>query len=428
MIFTYKNTTTLTDSDIQNTAQTLDEYQKQIASVIQSGTYDAPECTVNLPTDEKLLEEVNEMVSQKKTNNLKYIVIIGIGGSNLGTKAVYDAFFGHYDNLEPERFPKIIFLDTQDERILKKTIKLLSSCVAQDEILINVISKSGGTTETMANLELLSSALSHKFPHLKERMVFTTVEGSLMHKKAQEYGIHVLFMPEMVGGRYSIFSSVGLFPLALCGFDLKKMRRGAANMRDICGKRSSADDNPAMTSASILYLSALQNKKINDNFIFLPQLESLGKWYRQLMGESIGKEGKGITPTVSMGSVDLHSMAQLYLDGPNDKITTFITGASPLEDTKVPGELEYNIVPSIQGKKIHEIMQAIVGGTLIAYKNQNRAYMHVGFEKLDEESLGEFMHFKMIEMMYLGKLFQVNTFDQPAVEIYKVETKKILEE
>ena len=249
-----------------------------------------------------------------------------------------------------------------------------------------------------------------------------------MHAQATEKNIDVLFMPDQVGGRYSVFSAVGLFPLALASFNIEKLRSGAANMRDICGKRSSAEDNPAMISASILYLLSLQGKNINDNFIFLPQLESLGKWYRQLMGESIGKMGKGITPTVSMGSVDLHSVAQLYLDGPNDKITTFITGTQALEDAQVPGELSYNIVPAIRGKKIFDIMQAIVGGTLIAYKNQGRAYMQIGFEKLDEEALGEFMQFKMLEMMYLGKLFQVNAFDQPAVEIYKKETKKLLEE
>jgi glucose-6-phosphate isomerase len=258
-------------------------------------------------------------------------------------------------------------------------------------------------------------------------MVFTTVEGSKMHAQATEKQIDVLFMPDQVGGRYSILSAVGLFPLALAGINIEGLRRGAANMRDICGKKTSSEENPAMISASILYLLSREGKNINDNFIFLPQFESMGKWYRQLMGESIGKEGKGITPTVSMGSVDLHSVAQLYLDGPNDKITTFITGTTALEYVSVPESLTYNIVPAIRGKKIFDIMQAIVGGTMIAYHNQGRAYTHIGFEKLDEESMGEFMQFKMLEMMYLGKLFQVNTFDQPAVEIYKVETKKLLE-
>jgi len=427
MQFLYQNTTTLDDASILTTAESLDEYSEKIAAVISSSSYDEPECTVNLPTDASILSAVQRMVEKKKTPQMKYVIVIGIGGSNLGTKAVYDALWGHYDGLEPHRFPKILFLDTQDERILTKTISLLSSCESPDEFVINVISKSGGTTETMANLETLSPALLSRFGDITSRMVFTTVENSAMHKKAQEKGVDVLFMPEMVGGRYSIFSTVGLFPLALVGVNIEQLRKGAENMRDICGNKSLALENPAKISASLLYLLSLQGKKINDNFIFLPQLESMGKWYRQLMGESIGKEGKGITPTVSMGSVDLHSVAQLYLEGPNDKTTTFITGGSPLADVNVPDKLTYGIVPVIQGKRIFDIMQSIVGGTLIAYKNQKRAYMHVVFVKINEELLGEFMQFKMLEMMYLGKLLEVNTFDQTGVELYKVETKKLLE-
>ncbi len=428
MYFKYQNTTNLEEHQIAETGKTLDTYRDHLVNVMESGNYEAAESSINLPTDDTLLKNVQELVEKKKTEILKYIIVIGIGGSNLGTKAIYDAIHGYYDLLEPDRFPKMIFLDTQDETILSKVVPLLSSCTSKDELLINAISKSGGTTETMTNLEVLSSSLSQKFPDIADRIVFTTDEGSNMHKKAAELGIDVLLMPKQVGGRFSVLSAVGLFPLALAGFDIDKLRRGAANMRDICGKRVFFEDNPAMASASILYLLSQQGKNINDNFIFLPQLESLGKWYRQLMGESVGKNGKGITPTVSIGSTDLHSVGQLYLGGPKDKITTFVYATENLNGTTVPEELTYNLVPVIKGKKIHSIMNAIVQGTKIAYKNQHIPYMEIGFEKIDEEALGEFLQFKMIEMMYLGKLMEVNTFDQPHVELYKVETKKILEE
>lgn len=428
MKFQYKNTTTLTEQQIQETASKLDEYKNHLQQVISAGNYEAAESSINLPTDEELLNNVEKMITKKKTNTLKYIVVIGIGGSNLGTKAIYDALYGYYDLYEPDRFPKMIFLDTQDEIILSKIVPLLQRCASKDEFLINAISKSGGTTETMTNLELLSSALSQKFSDISDRIVFTTDEGSNMHKKATELAIDSLLMPKQVGGRFSVLSAVGLFPLGLAGFDIVKLRRGAANMRELCGKRSFAEDNPAMISASILYMLSTLRKTINDNFIFLPQLESLGKWYRQLMGESVGKDGKGITPTVSIGSTDLHSVGQLYLGGPKDKITTFIYTTEKLTETSVPDELIFNLVPVIQGKKIHSIMNAIVEGTKIAYINQELPYMEIGFEKIDEESLGEFLQFKMLEMMYLGKLMTVNTFDQPHVELYKIETKRILEQ
>ena len=427
MQFRYKNTTGLTDEQIQETAVKLDDYRNHLLEVIDLKNYEAAESSINLPTDEDLLQKVQELVKKKKTDSLKYIIVIGIGGSNLGTKAIYDAIHGYYDLLEPTRLPKMIFLDTQDETVLSKVILLLSTCSEKDEFLINAISKSGGTTETMTNLEVLSSSLSRTFTDITDRIVFTTDEGSNMHKKAAEQNIDVLLMPKQVGGRFSVLSAVGLFPLALLGFDIIKLRRGAANMRDICGKRTFSEDNPAMISAAILYSLSQKGKNINDNFIFLPQLESLGKWYRQLMGESVGKEGKGITPTVSIGSTDLHSVGQLYLGGPKDKITTFIYATKELVETAVPEELIYGLVPVIKGKKIHSIMNAIVQGTKIAYKNQEMPYVEIGFEKIDEEALGEFLQFKMCEMMYLGKLMDVNTFDQPHVELYKVETKKILE-
>ncbi len=427
MYFQYKNSTGLTEEKIRETAPKLDEYKEHLKSVIETGNYEAAESSINLPTDNTLLRNVMVLVEKKKTDTLKYVVVVGIGGSNLGTKAVYDALHGYYDIFEPKRFPKMIFLDTQDETVLSKVVPLLSSCSSKEEFLINAISKSGGTTETMTNLEVLSSSLSQKFSDITDRIVFTTDEGSNMHKKATELGIDALLMPKQVGGRFSVLSAVGLFPLALAGFDIAGLRLGAANMRDICGKRVFSDDNPAMISASILYMLSLQGKNINDNFTFLPQLESLGKWYRQLMGESVGKDGKGITPTVSVGSTDLHSVGQLYLGGPKDKITTFIYSTEELTNLAVEGELRYNLVPVIKEKKIHSIMNAIVQGTKIAYKNQELPYMEIGFEKLDEESLGEFIQFKMIEMMYLGHLMDVNTFDQPHVELYKIETKKILE-
>lgn len=427
MKFFYKNTTGLDEQSILETATSLADYQQHLEDVMQNGIYGAAESSINLPSDKNLLKTVLDMVDKKKTKNLKYIFIIGIGGSNLGTKAVYDALCGYYDTLEPHRFPKMIFLDTQDEMVLLKLQNLTKTVTSPDEILINAISKSGGTTETMANLELLSSALSAQFGDIHEQIVFTTDEGSQMHQKAQEMHIDVLNIPKQVGGRYSVLSAVGLFPLLVAGFNIEQLRRGAVNMREICGKRSFSDDNPAMTSATIIYLMSQQGKKINDNFIFLPQLESLGRWYRQLMGESIGKDGKGITPTVSIGSTDLHSVGQLYLGGPKDKITTFISGTTPLAGVLVPEKLQYNLVPVIAGKSIYSIMQAIVDGTKIAYQHQDLPYMEIGFEKLDEEALGEFLQFKMIEMMYLGKLMGVNTFDQPHVELYKTETKQILE-
>jgi glucose-6-phosphate isomerase len=144
------------------------------------------------------------------------------------------------------------------------------------------------------------------------------------------------------------------------------------------------------------------------------------------MGESVGKDGKGITPTVSIGSVDLHSVAQLYLDGPKDKITTFISLDKQQNTLKVNENLSFPIVDQIRNRSVFEVVSAITEGTIKTYENLNMPYMSIKLASVAENQIGKLLQFKMLEMMYLGYLMGVNTFDQPAVEIYKKEVKKIL--
>lgn len=434
MKFYYSNSL-LSENVITETANTLKTYVEHLQSVVQKKNYDDAESSINLPTDEAIVEQIQAMKAKKVTPELKYFIDIGIGGSNLGTKAIYDALVGYYDLLQPGRFPKMIFLDTNDEEVLAKTVKLIQTLSNKEEVLVNAISKSGGTTETIANLEIVLEALKTKFGAVYDRFVITTEDGSKFYNAAKEKGIDTLSLPKQVGGRYSVLSNVGMFPLLCCGFSIADLRYGAMAMREKC-LNSNLLENPAALSATILYLQSKQNKNINDNFFFLPQLESIGKWYRQLMGESVGKEhdvdGKvvhaGITPTVSIGSTDLHSVGQLYLGGPKDKTTTFIWGENNKHEAVLPKTLEFPLVQSIAGKNTHAIMRAICEGVKAAYRNQQLPFMEVVLDTVNEKSLGELLQFKMIEMMCLGKLMRVNPFDQPHVELYKVETKKVLEQ
>ncbi|MDA1316678.1 MAG: hypothetical protein O3B87_01485 [bacterium] len=427
MKFSYQNTARIVEDELIKTINSLSDYQSHLKDVVATRGYDADEASMNLPSDVKLIQSVMQIVDKKKSDNLKYIIIIGIGGSNLGTKAIYDGLYGYYDVLRTDRFPKMIFLDTQDTDVLSNLSSLLSSLSDPNEIIINAISKSGGTTETMANFEVVFGMLKDRFSSIANRIVFTTDENSKFDLAGKNNSIDVLYLPQKVGGRYSIFSSVGLFPLALLGVDIEKMMSSAVKMRDLC-VNSEGLENIALVSASILFILSQQGKNINDNFIFAPQLESMGKWYRQLMGESVGKDGKGITPTVSIGSTDLHSVGQLYLGGPKDKITTFIYIKPTDGGVIVPQQAYLGLIEMIQGKSISSIMQAIVQGTKKAYENQNLPFMEIELDEISVSEIAAFMQFKMIEMMYLGKLFGVNTFDQPHVELYKTETKRILEE
>ena len=423
----------VSEEEINAVGKQLSPYAEHLKEVLQHG-YEDEESSINLPGDKELMESVGAALRDKNTTSLKYILVIGIGGSNLGTKAVYDALYGRFDILEPSRMPKMIFLDTTDPGILLHLESFFDKEItSEEEIVINVISKSGDTTETIVNAELVLGMLQKKFPGILDRLVVTTDFGSLLWKIAEAEDITRLSIPEKVGGRYSVLSAVGLFPLAKVGINVTALLDGARKMREKC---LSLDirENPAMVSAAVLFTNYHSGKTINDNFIFHSELESLGKWYRQLLGESIGKEHDrdgnvvrvGITPTVSIGSTDLHSVGQLYLGGPEDKITTFIFAEFSKRGTVVTPEVFAGVLGGISGKKPADVADAILKGVKIAYEKKGLPFMEALLPDITPASLGAFMQFKMMEMMYLGQLFNVNPFDQPNVELYKIETKNIL--
>lgn len=419
------------------TLPALDDYTTHVRQVVAAGGYEAPEASLNLPKDTALLQAVRALAEQKVSPNLKYSVVVGIGGSNLGTKAVYDAIYGYSDALRPEGelYPKLVFAETTDPEWLLSAEHLIENLHSPDEILVTVISKSGGTAETIANFEVIAAALTEKFGDVHDRFVAITDEGSKLWDAAGAQNIARLSLPKQVGGRYSVLSAVGLFPLQTVNIDIAQLQNGASQMLDAC----LAEDgkNLATESATALAAHLQKGYLINDNFFFHPELESVGKWYRQLMGESVGKEHSltgeivhtGITPTVSLGSTDLHSVGQLYLGGPKDKLTTFVSAPNKLVEVKVPQNRIFpDLVPMINGKTAENIMDAILQGVQIAYQKADLPYMQVTLDAINEESLGAFLQFKMLEMMYLGQLLNVNSFDQPNVEAYKVETKRLLEQ
>jgi glucose-6-phosphate isomerase len=412
----------------------LREYEEHVKNVVEKRDYASPESSLVLPFDDELLSEVYRLRDEKQTGKIKYIFVVGIGGSNLGTKAIADALLGSGDFLDLRGAPRCIFVDTVNTRFLSGLEEFLDTKVESlDEILVTVISKSGTTTESLFNLEIISQKLLDRFGEdLYSRMVAITTENSPLWEKAQEKNIATLSIPENVGGRYSVFSAVGLFPLSFLPINLEKLRAGAQKMLN---DLSEGTNHPAKTSAAFLAHYQKQGKTINDNFFFNGELESLGKWYRQLMGESVGKElnidgdvvNTGITPTVSIGSTDLHSVAQLYLGGPEDKVTTFVYAPTNTEVIN-NGKLFPGLLPMIEGKSSEDVTGAILKGVKRAYTEDNQQFMEITLEDINEEEIGAFLQFKMLEMMFLGKLLSVNAFNQPSVESYKVATREILEE
>lgn len=433
MKFSFARTARINVQDVRRTAKRLHPYLRKLGAASRDRAYGSPESSIFLSRDERLIEDVLRTVKRMATKKLKYVVVVGIGGSNLGTKAVYDAERGFFDVLEPARFPKILFADTTHPEFLTRLNDLLRRH-RPEEILINVISKSGGTTETVVNADVIAGVLGKRIKKISERVVVTTDGGSKLWNLAERLGMERLAVPERVGGRFSVLSAVGLFPLAAAGMDIRSLRVGAATMVDKC-LGDSVNANPALASAIVQWGHWKRGRSIHDQFFFNPELESLGKWVRQLVGESLGKErdldgdrvNAGITPTVSIGSTDLHSVGQLYLGGPKDKLTTFVRFP---QDTalKTPRSGTFPLVGGVHGIPVATVTDAIQRGVKRAYEKKGLPYMEVELDDGSPESLGGFLQFKMIEAMLLGQLMNVNAFDQPNVELYKQETRRILEE
>ncbi len=380
------------------------------------------EC-LDLCTDDHNLRVAIAAASLKQRLKPQLVVIVGIGGSNLGTMAVQEALLGKNWNLH--NTPRILYADTVDPDAINVIVEEMQDVLRQGrQVLLTVISKSGTTTETIANFEILLNVLKRHRKDAEKYVVAITNKGSKLWNLAVKNNFSVLSIPEDVIGRYSVFSAVGLFPLGVIGINLKELLAGAAWMRMQC--LLDAKKNPAAIGAALLYLNFKAGKNIYDQFMFATDLESLGKWYRQLLAESVGKKGIGPTPTVSMGSTDLHSMVQLYLGGPKDKFTNFIS--THFNTTaKVPSYPEYNtLVPHLQKKELNHIMHAILYGTKAAYQKHKRPFTETKLDGKNARAIGAYLQLKMTETILLAKLFNVNPFDEPEVESYKKETRRVL--
>ncbi len=411
-------------------------FEEEIEKMVEASKteYEDERASIHLPFDLDMENRVTSLVEKKSALDPDYIVLVGIGGSNLGTMAVQQAVQGRLASLVGTG-PKMLYAETVDA---EETSKILSLCKAALEddgnVLVVGVSKSGTTVETISLLQIFTDLLKKHRDDYREYIVTITDKGSKLWKLSKDQGFSVLEIPANVGGRYSVLSAAGLFPLGMLGLDITELEEGAAYIRDFCLNRNMSK-NPSALSAAHVYLNFEKGKIIHDIFLFGKSFEALGKWYRQLMGESLGKEhskdgnkvNTGITPTYSVGSTDLHSVAQLYLGGPKDKMTTFVSLDKVSEDVRVPEQSELEgLVENIQDKGLHDIMKAIDKGLKAAYKKKKLPFIEVVLPDNSERSIGMFLQFKMMEMMFLGAFMNVNPFDQPNVEGYKVETKKRL--
>lgn len=379
--------------------------------------YDSDFSSLLLPNDSQFSKDVSLLVNKKK--KYSHLIVVGIGGSNLGALAVLEAIKGKNHLLTSKK--KVFFADTVDSDNLSDIINLCKN----EKFLLLFISKSGTTTESVANFDVLLKLIPKN--EQSDRVIIISDSDSVLSSYASKNNFDYLYIPKLVGGRYSVFSPAGLFPLLFADINIKELLRGASD-----SLKSFNKNNIAFLGALDLYNNYKKDIRINDLFLFSNDLESLGKWFRQLMGESLGKKlsnsGKqvfaGMTPTVSIGSTDLHSVGQLYLGGPRDKFTSFVSLKN--QKTLLIPKHKDGILKYIQGLSFQEVMDAILKGTLHAFKKNKLAFNHYVLDNKSEYELGFFMQTKMLEIMLLAHLIGVNAFDQPSVEDYKKETHKLL--
>lgn len=430
--FNYQKTCLLDQENLKKIGQAVFHEVERLRG---ARNYDSDYAAINLPGDSAMVGRVQSVIKEKQELRPTMLVVIGIGGSHLGAKAIHEALFGHlYNEQKPE--VKLYWADTVDSDYILDILLLVEQELQRgNNILLNVISKSGTTTETVANFEIFLSLLKKARKDMyRDCIVVTTDRGSALWNVAQQERFACLEIPKKVGGRFSVFSPVGLFPLGFLGVDIKELLRGARETVALC-----VDDdifkNPAALSAAMAYQHYMNGKSIYDLFLFSVDLKSIGAWYRQLVAESLGKKFNrdggevriGIMPTVSIGSTDLHSMVQLYLGGPRNRFTLFVSAGQNKSELSVPHLKEYEqCVASIQGKSLSSILNAILYGVQEAYSTNELPFYSVEMPKKSALYVGQFLQWKMIEIIYLGYLLDVNPFDQPQVELYKQETRKIL--
>ncbi|MGB1240448.1 MAG: glucose-6-phosphate isomerase [Candidatus Pelagibacter sp.] len=322
--------------------------------------------------------------------------IIGMGGSTLGAQAIYDF-------LKKKIKKKFIFVDNLNTSKNKQTKKNLNNLI---------ISKSGNTTETIVNANILIKK--------KDRNLFITEKKkSYLSLLAQKLKAEVVDHNNYIGGRYSVLSEVGMLPAELMGLNYKKFRQ----LNNLVNNKFFMKSLVSNVESTIHFL---KTKKFNSIVInYDEQSTNLFNWYQQLVAESLGKEKKGLLPIVSVMPKDNHSVMQLYLDGFKNNFFTFFYSHEN-NSYKINNDLVLPEQKFLKNKDINQIMFAQKKATEIVFKKKNIPFRSFEIKKRDEKTLGELFCFFILETILIGKALKINPFDQPAVELIKKETKKIL--
>lgn len=370
-------------------------------------------------------QDISPILDYLKTIESRFdtMVVLGIGGSALGNRAVYSAL-----KTELELKKKLLVCDNVDPTMLYDILEQIN----WDTTIFNLISKSGTTSETMAAYMIIADILKKKFPSdFRKRIIITTdANKGFLRDVINKEGYPSFVVPDNVGGRFSVLTDVGLVSSAFVGINIKALLSGVEAMKLRC-EQEDIRNNPAYMNGLLHYLFMLQGKNISVMMPYANPLYDCADWYRQLWAESLGKrfdrQGKeifvGQTPVKALGTTDQHSQVQLYTEGPNDKVFTFLTVEKFKHDYIIPDIYpDRDEVNFLANKPISKLLNTERLATEIALTRAGRPNANITFPELNEYTLGQFIMMYQIQTVFTGKLLNINPLDQPGVEAGKIST------
>jgi len=362
------------------------------------------------------------------SKNIDIFVVIGIGGSYLGSKAVVDALSDSFAHLKTRKNPFILFAG---QNISEDYLFELRELLKTKEYAMAVISKSGTTTEPALAFRLLKQDIEEKYgkAEANDRIVAITDKSrGALRSLATTEGYKTFVIPDDVGGRYSVLTPVGLLAIAVAGFDIRALVQGAVDMQNATGVDVPFENNLAAQYAAVRNELYKNGKKVEILVNYNPKLHFLAEWWKQLYGESEGKDGLGIFPAAVDFSSDLHSMGQYIQEGERTLFETVLSIASPDREVRIPTDVaDLDGLNFLAGKRVDEVNKMAELGTMLAHVDGGVPNIQIVLPKLNEYFLGQLIQFFEVACGLSGYTLGVNPFDQPGVEAYKKNMFALLE-
>lgn len=386
---------------------------------------------IGLPAGAATAKDISEYVDALDSRYTD-LVVLGIGGSSLGALAVINALQHPYRNLQQDgRGLRVHFVDNVDPDQISGLLQVLDpKCT-----LVNVISKSGTTAETMAAYLLLRQWLENGVgvDYGAQVIATTDAETGILRPLAEQRGYRVFTVPASVGGRFSVLSPVGLLPIALAGIDIRMLLEGAAGVNALL--RSPVNANPVLQAALVQYLAYRRGRCISVLMPYSSRLRFISDWFVQLWAESLGKAvnrdgstvNEGSTPLGALGATDQHSQVQLFNEGPDNKIIAFIRVAEFDNELVIPpAGPEAKQLSYLAGKSFNQLLNAEQAATAHALNEHERMNYTMTLPGVSAQSVGALLQFLMWQTALMGELTHVDTYNQPGVELGKIYTYALL--